>query len=440
MPNSPKRASPTQPNDLPPVRAKREELANGLRLITLPMPEARTAALTVHVRIGSRYETARDNGISHFLEHMLHRGTRRHPSAHAQALAFEQLGGTLSAATYVDHGVLALTVPPSAVLPALELLYEVCAEPVYDAIDVERGIVREEILESLDARGRSVSADDMLRRAAFPAHPLGQPIAGTLQTLERFSVPRLARHHSRFYTSRLVVTAAGKLPERELSRFARARLSFPRGAAPLRRAPRPPRGPRIEHLRDSSSQTAMRLGFRAPGERDRHAAAAELLLRVIDDGSSTRLYHRICDERGLCYDVSALYESYEDAGLFDIAAETSHDNAVEVGREILRMLRELRESGPTAAELEKAKQRLRWQVDAMHESPSELASFYGFGELARLYRTPRERLERLEAVTLSATRRAAEQIFRPEALSLVTVGELTRAQQGALARAVRDFA
>src|SRR5690349_23795728 len=148
----------------------RHLLPNGLRVVLVPLVHARSAAVTVQLRVGSRYESSAKNGISHFLEHMLHRGTKSHPSAHEQALAFERLGGTLGASTYVDHGVLAVSVPPDAVHEVVELLAEVCRAPVFDEIDVERGIVREEILESLDARGRKIGPDDLLREQAFPGH------------------------------------------------------------------------------------------------------------------------------------------------------------------------------------------------------------------------------------------------------------------------------
>lgn len=418
----------------------RHRLPNGLRVLFVPLPHARTAAVTVQVRVGSRYESAAQNGISHFLEHMLHRGTRSHPSAHAQALAFERLGGTLGASTYVDHGVLAVSVPPDAVPEVVALLAEVCRAPIFDEIEVERGIVREEILESLDARGRKVGPDDLLREAAFPGHALGYPITGTLATLARFDRAELARHHRAHYTTDLVISIAGRFSTRGLLRHVARSFELPRGKAPLTGPPRPLRGPSVRHVRDTSSQTALRLAFRAPGARDRDEAATELLLRVIDDGTSTRLYHRVCDERGLCYDVSALYESYEDVGLVDFAAECSHQNTPAVLEEIIALARDLAAHGPTEEELEKARARHRFQLDAMLDSPSELGSFYAYGELARLARTPSERARELDAVTREAVRRAATQLFRADRLALLTVGETSASIRRRIDRAVATLA
>lgn len=418
---------------------ERHELRGGPRLLLVPMPEVRTAAAFVHLRVGSRYESARDNGICHFLEHMLHRGTANHPSAHAEALAFERLGATLSAATYTDHGVLSVGVPPESLEPVLELLAEVCAEPLFDAIDVERGIVRQEILESLDARGRRTAPDDLLREVAFPEHPLGFPITGTLKTLARFDRAALRRCHRAHYTSDLVVTVAGNLQPRAVARTVAQSFRLPRGRAPRSRPPRPLAGPVVRHVRDASSQTALRFGFRAPGLSHRQEAATELLLRVIDDGTSTRLYHRICDERGLCYDVSALYEAHEDVGLFELAAECSHDHTVEVAREVVALCRELCARGPSEDELEKARARMRWQLEAMRDSPADLAAFYGFAELFGVARAPELRLREFENLTPGAVRDAARAVFRRQNLALLTVGALPARRAKQLASLVDEL-
>jgi len=421
-------------------RAKRIRIEGGPRLVLVSMPHAHSAAVTVHLRVGSRYETTRDNGISHFLEHMLHRGTESHPSAHAQAVAFERVGGTLSAATYADHGVLSVTVPPDAVVAVLELLGEVCREPVFDAIDVERGIVRQEILESLDARGRRTAPDDLLRELVFPRHSLGFPITGTLETLERFDRRALRRCHQRFYTRHAIVTIAGRFSERAATAAVRRHFRLPRGTPAATRAPTALRGPHIEHVHDQSSQTAVRVGFRTPGLSHRNEPAAELLLRVIDDGTSTRLYHRLCDDRGLCYDVSALFEAHADVGLLELAADSSHEHAVEVTRELFTLCRELREAGPRPDEMEKARTRLRFQLEALFDAPAELASFYGFSELFRIARSPEARLAELTRVTPKAVHAMARHFFRAENLALLTVGTVSASARKKIAGAVATLA
>lgn len=417
------------------------KLPNGLRVSAVRMPHVRRSVIDLHTRIGSRFESATDNGISHFLEHMLHRGTARFPSAHAQALALETLGGALSAMTYVDHGSMSLSGPPENLAELLGIFAEVLLEPIFSGLDVEKGIVREEILESLDEEGRPVDADQQLRALAFPDHALGFPIFGSLTTLDRFDVPLLREHHrARYVAEGNVVTIAGPIdPEATLALITKAFSALPNGNAPLSVAPSPQTAMRFSHVKYTGSQASVRVGFRAPGEQDAAEPATELLLRVLDDGMATRLYERLCDERGLCYDVSASYEAYSDAGLFDVAADAAPERAEEVLEEIFGVLRALRDVGPSAAELDKAKRRFAWQLSEQDDSPEALASFYGLGELTGVARTPVERQQLLDATSLEDVKRAAERLFSRDALNLLIVGPLKAKVRDKLERAARAF-
>jgi predicted Zn-dependent peptidase len=417
------------------------KLPNGLRVSAVRMPHVRRSVIDIHTRVGSRFESAADNGISHFLEHMLHRGTARYPSAHALALAFETLGGALSAMTYVDHGAISLAAPPENLSELVRILAEVLLEPIFSGLDVEKGIVREEILESLDEAGRSVDADHLLRALAFPDHPLGFPITGSLDTLDSFDLPLLHRHHAaRYVAEASVVTVAGPIdPEVMLAQVADVFKALPNGKQPLALAPAAQTGLRFSHVKYTGSQASVRVGFRAPGELDADEPATELLLRVLDDGMATRLYERLCDERGLCYDVSASYEAYADAGLFDVAADAAPERAEDVLHEIFGVLRALRDEGPSQAELEKAKRRFVWQLAEQDDDPAALSSFYGLGELTGVARTPRERQALLEATSLEDVKRAAARLFTRESLNLLIVGPLSAKVRDRLERAARAF-
>src|SRR5580704_3958445 len=154
-------------------------LTNGLRVVVAPLPQLHRSHVALWARVGSRFERGEENGISHFLEHMIYRGTARVPSAHAVNLAFERLGGSLFASTQVDHGIFSLTLPPESLDEACRLFGEVLSEPAFLDIDIERGIVVEEILEDLDDEGRQVDADNLSRALIYKDHPLGFTITGT---------------------------------------------------------------------------------------------------------------------------------------------------------------------------------------------------------------------------------------------------------------------
>ena len=423
-----------------PLEHRTATLGNHSRLVVVPMPAVHSTVVSIYVRTGSRFETREDNGVSHFLEHVLYRGTPRHPSAHAQALAFERLGGTLDASTSVDHGVLAVSIPPQNVEAVLAILCATYREPLLEGIEIEKGIVREEILEGLDDRGRLVDADEILRALCFVNHSLGFPITGTLQQLERFDRTLLERHHrARYVGASTVVAAAGPVDFDRLASLIEQELGgVPVGQLPTSDVPGPLSGPCFSYVKHACSQTAVRVAYRAPAERDPDEPAMELLVRLVDDGLSTRLYSRICDDLGLCYDVSASYEAYSDCGIVEMGADVTHAHAADVLREMLGIVRDLREQGPSLEELERAKARHGWQLEAMLDDPGSIADFYALGELTGVARTPAERHAQLLSVTPMDVQGAAERWLARHGLSVATVGMLTRAVQDELVRIVDE--
>jgi predicted Zn-dependent peptidase len=415
--------------------------AGGLTVVAAQLPALHAVAVSVRLRTGPRYEGTSNNGISHFLEHMLYRGTARYPSANSQAAAFERLGSSLAAATYVDHGMLGVVVPPENLRQALALLGEVYRAPLLGGIEIERGIVEEEILDLLDDEGNPIDTDVLVRALCFEEHALGMPITGSIEKLKGFDRRKLRRHHERHYTARgTVIAIAGPIdPDRVIATAASSFSGLPEGDLEAPLPPPPQFEPRFEYRDRNDSKTALRLAFRAPGDGHPDEPAVELLLRTLDDGMSTRLYEHICDERGLCYDVSANYESYADQGLFDIAAETAHQRAGRVLDELFDVVRRLRDEGPTQAELAKATTRLRWSLTEVLDHPAEVADFHALALLTRGPRTLLARFEQLEGVTREQVRSAAQRVFRRENLSVVAVGELPGRTERALERRVKSF-
>ncbi len=409
-------------------------LDNGLQLLVVPLPQIHSVVIEAQLRAGPRYEAAEDTGLSHFLEHMLYRGTERLPSAHEQALAFESRGGTLSAATYMDHGSLGIAVPPESFADVLELFAEVYRDPLFDGLEIEQSIVREEILEGLDDAGNEIDPDNLIRRLAYGSSALGRPITGSIERVSSMTREQVGRHHAELYVgANTVITVAGPVnPGKVIAEVRRHFESMPGGDTPGFEPAQPGSGKRFRYVRHASSQTQLRIAFHGPGERDPLEPATDLLLRVLDDGMSTRLYHQICDARGLCYDVSAAYEAYADSGLFDVAAETEHERAPEVLQEVLHLLFDLAEHGPTEAELDKAKTRYRFQLAELVDHPAEAAEFVGFGCLTGVARTPKSRWEQLSALTRHDVQAAASRLFSTSSVRVVGVGGAKKREQAAL--------
>jgi predicted Zn-dependent peptidase len=405
------------------------------------MPHVHRSVFEAQIRIGSRFESPTENGISHFLEHMLYRGTPRFPTAHEQALAFEALGGTLLAATAKDYGSLQIAMPPERFLDVLPLLGEVYQEPLMSGIDIERGIVREEILETLDEAGNLIDADDLLGSVAFPGHPLGLPITGAPEQVWDFDPPRLRRHHASFYVASnttLVVTGPVQ-PDVVLRDLERLFGGLPAGSRPSVAAPTPQTAPAFKFVAHAASQTCLRVGFRAPSFFDAREPATQLLVRVLDDGLSTRLYEHICDRRGLCYDVAACYEAYEDAGLVDLSAESANERAAEVLSELFAVVTRLRDEGPSDEELEKAKRRHGWQLSMMLDDPEEVASHFAMAELTGTQQHLAERRDQLASITRSQVMEAAQRLFVAPGLNVVAVGAQVKRNREKLRQLTLDF-
>jgi predicted Zn-dependent peptidase len=418
-----------------------ERLPSGMRLAIVPLPHAHQTVVWAELEVGSRYEQPAENGLSHFLEHMLFRGTPSLPTADAVALAIDDAGATLEASTSADTGTLSTCMPPESFDTVVPIFADVFAHPVYDALETERSIVREEILEDLDERGRMIDPDTLLAALAFGEHSLGQSIVGSLQQLERFDRDALAAHHARHYVAALtVLTIAGPVdPTRArdviLERFGQLPPGQPLGLT----RPSPQSAPRFRHVRHADSQTALRIGFRAPGSEHQDEPAVQLLMRVLDDGMSTRLYRRVCDQLGLCYDVSADYAAYRDVGLVTIAADAAHERASRVLDECLTIVQRLRDDGPTEAELDRAKRRHAWGLRELLDDPESLAEVVAESLVARRAPSLDDRLEEIRAVDLETVRRVAGEIFRPESLSVVAVGEDRRSRTAELRTRAEGF-
>ena len=417
-------------------------LTSGLEVLGVQLPHARRSVLQILTLVGSRFDPPSLHGISHFLEHMLYRGTLSHPTPHALAHAFESLGGTLEAATYVDHGILVLDLPPENVAQALPLFCEVFSSPVLHGLDIERGIVREEILETLDDDGRLIDPDELGHQLCFGGNALGTPITGGLSEIERFDERALRAHHLQRYTTQSsVFCVSGPISyESLLPAIERGFESVPAGTRPTFQSPAPQHEPRFGFTSHVSSQTELRLIFRAPGHHDAGEPALELLLRVLDDGMSTRLYQQVCNNLGLCYDVSAYYETWQDCGVVEVAASCTHERAPDLLAELLELLRRLRDDGPTEDELLVARNRHRWQLHELIEDPAEVANFYGVARLMALAPTLQARLNEVQAVTLEDVRAAARRILVAGGLNVVAVGQQPKKAQARMQRLVSTFA
>ena len=418
-------------------------LSNGLAVTTVALPHLHTAVVAMFIKVGARFETPEDNGLSHFVEHMLFRGTERYATSLELNTAVELLGSTLHAETGRDYTLFQMSLEVENVPAAIGLIGELLGRPRFSDIELERALVLEEINEDYDEDGVEINADDIARGLAFDAHPLGQRIIGPKSNVERFSGADVARHFGTFYgaaNANLCIT--GPVNHHEVVATAeRALAGLPRGLrAEVPAAPPPTStGPKLRHVSDAGSQTSLSILFRAVPELDPAYIALVALLRVLDDGMSTRLHYTLADQKGLAYSIHAAIEPLADAALFEISGATANAKVPALVRELLILLEGLRAGQVTNDELAKARTRYRYETLASIDDAASMAGF--FGGTALYYPPPSlsERLAQMSAVTVDDVVNVARRVLVPDHLVVAAVGTLSRGRLGELRGVVTDW-
>lgn len=418
-------------------------LDNGLAVTTVALPHLHTAVCALFVKVGARFERAADNGLSHFVEHMLFRGTERYPTSLDLQTAVEQLGSSLHAETGRDRSLYQLSLDPEEVEVGVALLGELMGAPRFSDIERERALVLAEIDEDYDEDGVEINVDDVARGALFGTDPLGQRILGPRANIERFTEGDVRRHFAAFYGARnMRLCVAGPASHARVVAAARRSLAgLPAGsAARVAAPPKVAAGPTLRHVPDPGAQTDLTVLFRAPAERDPAYAALLALLRVLDGGMSTRLHYELADQRGLAYSVHASVEPYDDVSLLAVTASTANAKVTAFVRELLAVLDGLRGGRVTEAELATAKARYRYEALATLDDAAAMAEWFGGAALDRPPPSLSQRIAAVAAVTVDEVVGAARAVFTPGRMVIAAVGSLSKARVVELRRVVRDWA
>ena len=424
-----------------PHGAVREVFSNGCVLLTKRIRGARHASLCVAVRIGSRYEPLALAGISHLLEHMLFRGTKEHPTSYAQNFAFESLGGTLDAATSVDSTVYQATLPPEAVPTAIELIAEMFRAPVMAHLTLERNVVREEILDTLDENDQLVDADELTAQALFGKEGLARPIGGTLKSIDAITEADLrAWHASHYVGANLVCVVAGAFPASTRATFKKTFGALPAGT----KAVRPPLSSAKVHRETftpaTGSQVDVRVAFRAPlAARSPRSMAFSMLSRILDDGMSARVFRTLVEDRGLAYEAFGGLDIYPDVAALVLGASCRPESTALAVEALLELAREVRES-VSKEELQRVRTRVRFELDLLRDDPQAMGEILLEDEFHGEATSLDEIARRAAAVTTKDVVRVAQQFLTPEALAVVAVGRLESGVLRKLKKAARGFA
>jgi predicted Zn-dependent peptidase len=405
-------------------------LQNGLTVATAEMPHMVGVSVGLWVGVGSRYEPVGLNGVCHFIEHLLFKGTNKR-TAKEISQAVEGVGGYLNAFTSEEATCFHARAGHDHFDDLVDVLVDMLLNSRFAPVEIakEREVIKEEIAMYLDEPQHRVQ--ELLNATLWPDEPLGRPITGTAETLDAMGRSHLVNFLQRYYVAGgTLIVAAGNVKHRHAVR------SVMRCARRFTIGTRPPclpvqsnqEAPCVSLYHKETEQTQIALGIRTCSRHDERRYALRLLNTILGENMSSRLFQLIREDRGLAYSIYSTPSFFEDTGDLVISVGLDPDNLLKTLRLILRELRRLARTSPRPAELRRAREFVNGQIELGQESTDNQMNWVGeqligYGKILAPERIQR----RLARVTASEIRSAARDFFRPERLSLALVSPLKSA-------------
>ncbi len=401
----------------------KKEMKNGLVVATEAMPHLRSASIGVWVRGGSRFESNYTPGISHFIEHLLFKGTKTR-SAGAIAKAIDSIGGQLNAFTDKEYVGFYAKVLDRHIPFAFELLSDIVLNPDFPATELERerNVIFEEIAMVEDSPQELIQ--DIFMEGFWRGHPLGLPISGTKESVARIARREVMKYFKENYTAcNTVISVAGNIRHRKVQELAGRYFSGLRAGLPLDPG-RPPAAHAARTIRHKPhlEQTHICLGTRCPpmGSADRYCA--HILNSVLGGGMSSRLFQNIREKRGLVYSIYSAPNVYQDAGTLIIYAGCTPKRAASVVDLTIKEMRKMRDKVVSADELKRAKENIKGQFMLSLESTSSRMTHLAQQEIYyRHFYTMEEIMEGFDRVRARDVRRLANEMFDSSAINLTVL-------------------
>ncbi len=415
------RAAGTARSTVAETQAQITELDSGIRVVTEAVPSVRSVALGLWVRTGSRDETPAQAGVSHFLEHLLFKGTKRY-SAIEIAEDFDGLGAAVNAATGKESTNLYARFLDTHTDEAFDLLAEMLLGPTYPEIDSEREVVLEEIAMYEDEPQDKVH--DVLDHAVFGGHPLGRRVLGEAEVISSIPIPDIDAYHRSHYTgSNIVVAAAGNVDHEKIVELSRKHVEPPatNGDALALEAPHVD-GAQVAFQQKDTEQFHICFGGPGIDRSDERRYALSILDAVFGGSTSSRLFREVREKKGLAYSVGSYTQQYVDSGLIGLYVGTRQDNVQEACEIIGRELGSIHTGGITDDELGRAKEHVKGRMVLSSESTAARMGRIG---KSVLFDTPLltldELIEKVDAVSSQDVAELADELYAPDSLSAAAI-------------------
>ena len=400
--------------------------SNGLTVLTEKMPDVRSATIGFWLRKGSRHEPNELNGILHFIEHTVFKGTQKRTALDI-AVETDRLGGNFNAYTSHEITGFVIKVIDKNVLKAFDLLADLLVNPRFDEKELkrERKVVIEEIKMVEDSPEEFLG--ELFGDAFFPNHPLGLPITGTRKTVSTFNHERTKNFHAEFYSPKnIVIACAGNVEHQQIVEIANEFFGqkTKSTAVPPSQIPNPSAPILIKNKKDLE-QAHLVISTPWISAVDERRYAASLLVSILGDGNSSRLWQKIREERGLAYSVGATFADFQDCGMFSIYAGCSPEKIGEVIDLSITELRKIKHDGVSEDELSLAKEQITASILLGLEDSGNRAEVLAQQEITYGRQiSVEESLAKFDAVTVVEIQDLAKEFFQTEKIALGALGNL----------------
>ena len=405
---------------------RRTVLPNGLIVLTERMDYLRSVAMGVWVKTGTRAETAETSGISHFVEHMLFKGTHTR-TARDLARAMDSIGGNMDAFTGMESICFNVKSLAEHVPQALDVLSDLVLNPVFAPEDIERerGVILEEI--KIDEDNPDVLVYELFTQSFWKDHPLGKPILGTAATVRALTREQIAGYHAdRFHAGNIVFSAAGLLDHDEFVEAVTSKFSSLAPGGSFAELPAPEASAHIQ-LRNKKSleQVQICLGVPAPAITSNERFAALILNTTLGGGMSSRLFQTIREERGMAYSVYSDLSPFRDTGTLCVYAGTSSAKALEVVDLIMEQFRHFKQTPLGQEELTRAVDQVKGSILlGMESSNARMANLVRQEVYFNRFFSVEEVIARVEQVDAAEVQALAQKLFVQDRIAVTLLGRL----------------
>jgi predicted Zn-dependent peptidase len=406
-----------------------KKLNNGLTLVLNPLPSRRSAAVSVWVKTGGRYEKKEQAGISHFIEHLVFRGTKNRDALSIKG-SIESVGGYLNAFTSEECTCYYAKVPPRHTDIALDVLSDMVLNPLFDASHIrrEKAIIKEEIRMYRDMPHHHIH--DLLNDIMWPEHPLSTPLAGTYKSVNSMNDKIIKAYHLDHYRpNNIVVSISGKINKINLLRqskdiFSKAIKVKTPGFKKFKLSQK---GPSYNILKKDTEQTHLLLGFHTPKRNSSNRYAISLLSTILGGNMSSRLFEKIREQRGLAYQISTSLSKFDETGVFNIDAGIKNKKVLDALDIMLNELKLIKMQLLDKKELAAAKEFICGQLILQLDNTANNALWIGEKILLKDKALEIEEIvKKIRQVKAEEILHSANEIFKPEKLNLALIGPVSK--------------